>query len=321
MKKINVLVTGGCGYIGNNMVNSLLKNGYSVTVIDSLINSSEKAINPNTNFYKGDIRDKEILRQIFKEQKIELVMDFAALIDVNESWQISNEYLDVNVNGLISVMEVMNEFSVKNIVFSSTAAVYGDSNETLTEQSYLCPTNPYGDSKLSAEKFMEYFAQNNNMKFITFRYFNVVGSKKIGYDWEQFSSVVPKILSSLKRGDKFVINGDNYDTSDGTCVRDYIHMEDLIQAHQLIVDNFNEVEQGPYNLSVGNGTSVFELYRAITKKFNIDSKYKIGDERPGDIVYSVASNSKIKSTVNWDIKYNTIDKIIEKIFEENKEIN
>ncbi len=312
-----VLVTGGCGYIGNNMVKSLLEKKYEVIIIDSLINGSIEAIEPNVKFYQGDIRNKDVLRKIFTENNIDLVMDFAALLDVEESWDIPTEYLDVNVNGLISILEVMEEFSVKNIVFSSTAAVYGDSVEKLTEESYLNPTNPYGDSKLSAEKFLGYYAKKYEMNYIIFRYFNVVGSKKIGYTWEDFSSVVPNILTSLQSGKTFVINGDDYDTKDGTCVRDYIHMDDLIQAHQLVVDNFDTIEKGVYNLSVGEGTTVMELYTWITNKFNIDSKYEIGARRPGDIIYSVASNEKINNIVNWEIKYDTIEKIIKRIHEEN----
>ncbi len=316
MEKV-VLVTGGCGYIGRNMVKSLVKNGHEVIIVDSLINSVEEAVLDGTKFYKCDIRDKQNLNKIFEENSIDLVMDFAALLDVEESSRIPLEYLDVNVNGLKVILEVMTKHNVKNIVFSSTAAIYGDSPELLTEQSDINPINPYGQSKLSAEKFLEYYADVAGINYIIFRYFNVVGSSKFGVDWEEFSSVVPNILSSMKNEKTFKINGGDYDTIDGTPVRDYIHMDDLISAHQLVIDNFDEVESGVYNLSIGNGTSVLELYNAICEVFNYSGNYKITERRKGDIVCSVASNQKILKQINWQLKYKDIDEIVKKIREEN----
>lgn len=315
MKK--VLVTGGCGYIGYNMVLSLLGSRYDVIVVDSLINSSRAAINENTIFYEGDIRDKEMIKNIFQENKIDLVMDFAALLDVEESWEIPEEYLDVNVNGLINLLEIMNEFDVRNIIFSSTAAVYGNSMEMVDENSELNPTNPYGFSKYTAEKFLEYYCKKYEIKHIIFRYFNVVGSKKVDYDWDKFSSVVPNILTALQSGREFIINGNDYDTSDGTCVRDYIHMNDLIDAHQLVINNLSYVQSGAYNLSIGKGTSVLELYKQIKEQFEIVHECKFGARREGDIIYSVASNEKILEVIPWKIKYDNIQKIVKKIYKEN----
>lgn len=314
-----VLVTGGCGYIGYNMVESLLNSGYEVIVVDSLINSSNEAIHQDTVFFQGDIRNKEFLRGVFNKHNVDVVMDFAALLDVEESWKIPEEYLDVNVNGLVCLLEVMKEFNVKNIIFSSTAAVYGDSINMLDENSKLEPTNPYGVSKLTAEKFMEFYCKNYGIKNITFRYFNVVGSKKVGYTWDQFSSVVPNILSALQKNRDFTINGNDYDTVDGSCIRDYIHMDDLISAHQLVLDDLTNIDSGVYNLSIGKGTSVLELYNHIKSEFDIIHEPKIGCRREGDIIYSVASNQKIKSIIPWNIKFDNIHKIVKKIHGENNE--
>lgn len=313
----SILVTGGCGYIGNNMVKTLVNNNYSVIVVDSLINSSEDALIDGVKFYAIDIRDKVKMEQVFVENKIDIVMDFAALLDVEESWDIPLEYHDVNVNGLNVILELMDKYQVKNIFFSSTAAVYKTTSDLLTEESEISPTNPYGMSKYSAEKCLEYFATNKNIKYIIFRYFNVVGSSKVGYDWDQFSTVVPKILASLKSGNEFVINGLDYNTIDGSPVRDYIHMDDLIEAHQQSVDQLEEMESGVYNLSIGNGTSVIQLFRAITDKFNIQKDYTAAGRRLGDIECSIASNDKIMNVVDWKIKYTNIDDIISKIKDEN----
>lgn len=312
-----ILVTGGCGYIGRNMVKSLLKKGYEVVVVDSLINASREAIISETKFYQADIRDYKEISKIFKENKIEIVMDFAALLDVEESWEIPMEYHDVNVNGLNVILKCMKENDVKNIIFSSTAAVYESTSELLDENSLINPTNPYGMSKLTAERFMEYYSQKEGLNYVTFRYFNVIGSNKVGYDWSEFSTVVPKIISSLQGGSQFVINGNDYDTKDGTCVRDYIHMEDLISAHQGVVDNFESTKNNVYNLSIGNGTTIIELVDEIKNAFGIDVEYEFGPRRKGDIVVSVASNKKILSVIPWDIKYGNIKQMIEQIKLEN----
>ncbi len=313
----NILVTGGCGYIGRNMVKSLLKNNYNVIVVDSLINSSAEAIIEETTFYQIDIRDEQKINEVFSKHDIDVVMDFAALLDVEESWDIPLEYNDVNVNGLIVLLKAMAKYNVQNIVFSSTAAVYESSDEILTEESSIKPNNPYGMSKYYAEQMLNYYSTINNFNYVIFRYFNVVGSSKKGVSWDKFSTVVPKILTSLQQGNDFVVNGTDYDTLDGSPVRDYIHMEDLISAHQLVINNFKNVDNGVYNLSVGNGTTVIELFNSITDTFNVDATFISGARRKGDIAISVASNKKIKSFIDWEIKYPTINDMVEQIKTEN----
>lgn len=315
---MKILVTGGCGYIGHYAVESLISRGHEVVIVDDLSTGFKEGKHEEAIFYEVDIRDGEALDRIFKEHKIDLVMDFAARLIVEESNQNPSLYYDVNVNGLRCVLDAMKDNKVKNIIFSSTAAVHGlldKGNELITETDPTIPSNPYGETKLVGERMIQWYAEAYDMNFIIFRYFNVVGGSKPGATVEDFTTILPKIISSIKNKEQLKVFGGDYDTRDGSCIRDFIHVEDLVSAHILAVEELETIESGVYNLSIGTGTSVLELISAAANTLDKEIDYKICDRRQGDPVVSAASNEKIMNAVNWEIKYPTINQMVKEAYE------
>ncbi len=315
---MKILVTGGCGYIGHYAVEGLLKNGHEVIVVDDLSTGYSEGINPDTEFHQVDIRDYENLNNIFKSHKIDLVMDFAARLIVEESVTNPGLYYDVNVNGLKNVLDAMVENNVKNIIFSSTAAVHGlldKGDELINELDPTVPSNPYGETKLAGEKMIEWYAAAHDLNYVSFRYFNVVGGVKPGASVEDFTTIVPKIIASIKNNQQLKVFGGDYQTRDGSCIRDFIHVEDLVSAHLLVTEKFEQIESGVYNLSIGIGTSIIELIEAASTTLSKEIDYKICDRRIGDPVVSAATNSKIMNVIDWDIKYPTIEQMVASAYE------
>lgn len=315
---MKILVTGGCGYIGHYAVEILLKNGHEVVVVDDLSTGFVEGINPESEFHQVDIRDYNKLNAVFKDASIDLVMDFAARLIVEESVTNPEIYYDVNVNGLKNVLDAMVENNVKNIIFSSTAAVHGlldKGDKLINELDPTIPSNPYGETKLVGEKMIEWYAKAHDLNYVSFRYFNVVGGSKPGASVEDFTTIVPKILSSIKNDVQLKVFGGDYPTRDGSCIRDFIHVEDLVAAHILVVEKFSEIESGVYNLSIGIGTSIIELIEAASTTLNKEIDYAICDRRIGDPVVSVATNQKIMKTIDWDIKYPTIEEMLAEAYE------
>lgn len=307
--KKTILVTGGCGYIGHYAVKRLLDDGNEVIVVDDLSTGFKEGINQQSTFYQVDIRNKKALNKIFKMHKIDLVMDFAARLIVEESVINPSLYYDVNVNGLRTVLDCMVENDVKNIIFSSTAAVHGllDKGDSLiNEEDETIPSNPYGESKLAGEKMIKWYAKAYDLNYVIFRYFNVVGGAKPGEKVENFTTIVPKIISSIKNNTQLSVFGGDYETRDGTCIRDFIHVYDLVEAHILVNNSFESIESGVYNLSIGTGTTILELILSAGKTLEKEINYKVVARREGDPVVSAASNQKIMSAIAWRIKYPTI---------------
>ena len=236
-----ILVLGGAGYIGSHTVDKLISKNYDVVVVDNLLTGHREAVDPEAKFYEGDCRDKAFMRDVFKKESIEGVVHFAASSLVGESVEKPLKYFNNNVVGMESLLEVMEEFDVKNIVFSSTAATYGEPGVSpITEEIQTNPTNPYGESKLMMEKIMKWCDNAYGMKYVALRYFNVAGAKKdasIGEDHTPETHIVPIILQvALGQRAELSIFGDDYDTPDGTCIRDYVYIEDLIAAHILALE-------------------------------------------------------------------------------------
>lgn len=314
---MKILVTGGCGYIGRYAVEQLLSNGHEVVVIDDLSTGYKEGINPQTVFYKVDIRNEKDVFEIFAKHQFDIVMDFAARLIVEESNVNPSLYYDVNVLGLKTILDAMVEYDVKNIIFSSTAAVHGllDKGDTLIDESDITiPSNPYGETKLAGEKMIEWYAKAHDINYVIFRYFNVVGGVKLGAEIEDFTTIVPRIISSIKNDEELKVFGGDYDTRDGSCIRDFIHVIDLVNAHTLVVNNMDNVESGVYNLSIGVGTTILELIEAASTVLNKDIKYTICDRRIGDPVVSAASNKKIMNVIDWKIEYPTIYKMVEEAY-------
>lgn len=316
---MKILVTGGAGYIGSLAVKRLLDQGYEVIVIDDLSNSTYESLeNLNVNFYLADIRDYDQIDLIFKQHKdIHTIMDFAAKLDVAESNSNPELYYDVNVNGLKVILDVAVKYNIKNFIFSSTAAVYGlldKKLELIKEEDPTVPSNPYGNTKLIGEMMLQDYARKYNFNYIIFRYFNVVGHVKYGSTLSDITTVLPNIIRAINEKKEMKIFGGDYNTPDGTCIRDFIHVSDLVNAHINVIGNMNESNSGIYNLSIGKGTSILELVKLSEKELEKEIPYQIIDRRVGDPVVSAASNEKYLKAFQWDIEYQNIGNMIKETY-------
>lgn len=314
---MNVLVCGGAGYIGSHTVYELIERGHSVVVVDSLIKGHKAAVHNEAKFYLGDIRDEEFMDRVFKENNIDAVIDFVAFSLVGESVNEPFKYYENNVYGTLKLLEAMERAGVKKIVFSSTAATYGEpENDIIVESDKTNPTNPYGETKLTVEKMLKWADNAYGIKFVALRYFNAAGahiSGKIGEDHSPETHLIPIILqTALGQREKMFIFGDDYDTPDGTCVRDYIHVTDLADAHIKALEKlFKTNESGIYNLGNGKGFSVKEVIEKAKKVTGKDFKVEIEARRSGDPSTLIASSEKAIKELGWKPKFNTLDKIIE----------
>ncbi len=307
---MKVLVVGGAGYIGSHAVNELVKDQQEVVIFDNLSSGYMELVHPEAKFYLGDIRNKQEISHVFESEKIDVVMHFAAKIIVPESIKIPLEYYYNNVEGVRVLLEVMNEHKVRKIVFSSTAAVYGEASGICYEDSPTKPINPYGETKLACEKLISWGAQAHDFKYVIFRYFNVAGadpSLKIGLMKDQLTHLIPVAIQGiLGIRDKLVIYGDDYPTKDGTCIRDYIHVGDLAYAHVLGAHYLmNGGESETMNLGSNSGFTVSEVASTVNKIAPL--KVEIGPRRDGDPAELIASNEKAKRILKWIPKYSLED--------------
>ena len=323
--KNKILVTGGAGYIGSHTCIALHEAGYDIVVYDNLSNSSREAINRVSiligkpiEFIKGDIRDTEMLRQVFSSNYFFGVIHFAGLKSVGESVSKPLLYYNNNISGTINLLEVMAEYDIKNIVFSSSATVYGDPEKLpIDESSPRSCTNPYGQSKLAVEYILEDLAiSDDNWNLISLRYFNPVGahpSGKIGEDPNDIPNNLMPYISQVAVGklDKLNIFGNDYSTVDGTGVRDFIHVTDLAQGHvaalnylesQISTGKRDSVGFLPINLGTGKGTSVLELVTVFSKVSGQSIPYQLVDRRAGDIASCYASADKAQALLKWRAK-------------------
>ncbi|MBC2854851.1 UDP-glucose 4-epimerase GalE [Cetobacterium sp. 2G large] len=313
----NILVTGGAGYIGSHAVVELLDSGYNVIVLDNLENGYIELVDKRAKFYQGDIRDINSFENIFKENEIDAVMNFAGYIKVGESVFEPNKYYLNNTYGVMNVVEVMKKYNVKNIIFSSTAAVYGEVKcDGLVYEDYpTAPINPYGASKLMAERVIIDAAKAYGINYSIFRYFNVGGAHEkyhIGQKGDGVTALIPIILQAAKgEREKLSIYGDDYPTKDGTGIRDYIHVVDLVRAHIAALPALDKNISGIYNLGNGNGFSVLEMLNAAKKVTNVDIKSEVVEKREGDPASVVAASEKQEIYLGWKHEYTDVEKIIE----------
>ncbi|WP_194192159.1 UDP-glucose 4-epimerase GalE [Clostridium chrysemydis] len=313
---MSILVCGGAGYIGSHMVAELLENGKDVVILDNLEKGHKEAI-LGGKLYIGDLRDRKILDKIFEENDIEAVIDFAAYSLVGESMTEPLMYFNNNVSGTINLLEAMKDHNVKYIVFSSTAATYGEPESTpILETDKTIPTNAYGESKLLVEKILRWCDSAYGIKFTTLRYFNAAGAHingKIGEDHSPESHLIPLILQvALGKRDKIMMFGDDYNTKDGTCVRDYIHVSDLASAHLLALDRLmSGGESRIYNLGNGTGFTVKEMVEIARKVTGHPIPSEVAPRRAGDPAILIASSEKAMEELNWKPKFNSVETIIE----------
>ena len=313
---MNILVTGGAGYIGSHAVKILLEKGYEVTVIDNLSTGYREAIDKKAKFYNLDIRDLDNVVDVLKDNNIDSVIHFAAFSLVGESMCAPLKYYDNNVYGTKVLLEAMNQANVKRIVFSSTAAVYGDKDVSpITEEALETPTNAYGETKLAMEKMMKWADIAHGIKYIALRYFNVAGAYytgEIGESHNPETHLIPLILQvPLGKRDAISIFGDDYDTPDGTCIRDYIHIEDLIEAHILAMKKLKKDNTSNfYNLGSGEGYSVQEMIEAAREVTQLKIPSIIAERRAGDPARLIASSEKAEKELGWVKKHKEVKDII-----------
>ena len=312
-----ILVCGGAGYIGSHAVHQLIEKGESVVIVDHLQTGHRDAVHPKAKFYEGDIRDADVLDKIFTENAIDTVVHFAANSLVGESVEKPLKYFNNNVYGMQILLESMVKHSVDKIVFSSTAAVYGEPKRIpILEDDPTEPTNPYGESKRIMEKMMKWVSRANGVRFVSLRYFNAAGAIEdgsIGEDHNPESHLIPLILQvPMGKRDHIAVFGEDYPTPDGTCLRDYIHVIDLADAHVLAIDYLRKGgESNIFNLGNGRGFSVKEMIEAAKKATGRDIKVEIGARRAGDPAQLIASSEKAKKVLGWRPKYTDVKQIIQ----------
>lgn len=307
---MKVCVIGGAGYIGSHAVLELVNDGHEVVVIDNLSTGTRDAVDEKARFYLGDITNEKQLLDIFSEEtllgRFDAVMHFAAKIVVPESVSHPLEYYHNNVEGVRIMLKTMVQHGIKNVIFSSTAAVYGDVKKDIcTEDDELKPINPYGESKLASERLIHWVAQAYDMNYCIFRYFNVAGaheSLKIGLKRDNLTHIIPiTVQTALKLRESMVIFGDDYPTPDGTCIRDYIHVADLAFAHVLGMKYIvNENKSATINLGSSTGYSVKQVIDEVSQYFPVN--YSIGPRREGDPAKLIASSERAKNLLGWTVK-------------------
>ena len=329
MSKKNILVTGGCGFIGANFVNKLANYDCNIIVVDNLSSGfldnlsfvKKKNIKKKLNFffYKIDLKKKENLHTIFRRFKIDYIFHFAAFSNVEGSLKNPKKFKNNNVKSTLNLLYFVKRYRIKNFIFSSTAAVYGNVNFKVNiKEDFPCkPINPYGSSKLTCEKKIISLAKKIKFRYCIFRYFNVVGkhvSKKVKKI--KYLNLFETILKCVKKNKLFYIYGNNFNTFDGTAIRDYIHMDDVITAHIecLKKDKEDKFWNKIFNIGYNKGISVLEVLTTYNRFFTNKVKYKFTKEKKGIIIRSVADNRKFLKLSNWKPKYSNLLKIIKSYY-------
>lgn len=315
---MTTLVLGGAGYIGSHMVKRLLEKGETPVVVDNLVTGHRAAVDPQAKFYEGDLADQDFMRNVFKENPdIDVVIHFGAYSLVPESMKKPLKYFDNNVAGLIKLLEVMKEVGVNKLVFSSSAATYGIPDKMpIKETDPQNPINPYGESKLMMEKIMHWADEAYGMKFVALRYFNVAGAwpdGSIGEDHNPETHLMPIILQVVQgKRDKLQIYGDDYNTPDGTNIRDYVHPIDLADAHILAADYLrNGNSSDAFNLGSSTGFSNLEMLKAAREVTGKEIPAEIAGRRGGDPDTLIAASDKARRVLGWNPQYDDVHKLIE----------
>ncbi|NGG31733.1 UDP-glucose 4-epimerase GalE [Lactobacillus jensenii] len=312
-----IAVLGGAGYIGSHTVKQLLAAGEDVIVLDNLITGHRKAVDRRARFYQGDIRDFKFLSSVFSQEKVDGIVHFAAFSVAPESMKNPLKYFDNNTCGMVTLLEAMKQFGIKRIVFSSTAATYGEPKQIpIKETDPQIPTNAYGESKLAMEKIMHWADLADGLKFIALRYFNVAGAMpdaSIGEDHSPETHLIPIILQvAAGKRLNLQIFGNDYPTKDGTNVRDYVHVLDLADAHVLALKYLEAGNSSTaFNLGSATGFSNMEILQAARKVTDKEIPASIGPRRSGDPSTLIASSEKAKKILGWKPKFDNIEKIIE----------
>jgi len=315
---MNLLVTGGAGYIGGTVATILMQAGHRVTILDNLCHSKRHEVPAGAEFVEADIADRPRVEALLRELKPDGVLHFAALIEAGDSMRVPEVYFRNNTASTLALLEAMHATGVKKLVFSSTAAVYGEPRSVpIAEDAPLDPTNAYGESKLLVEYMLKWFHQIHGLRYASLRYFNVAGAlPHRGEAHEPESHIIPLILDvALGRRDKIFIFGDDYDTPDGTCIRDYIHVRDLADAHILALQALETRDKLIMNLGNGSGFSVKEVVESARRVTGHAIPVEMKPRRPGDPARLVASSEKAKAELGWKPSISEIDSILASAWE------
>jgi len=315
---LNVLVTGGAGYIGSVVTAELIGRGHRVFVYDNLSHGFRGAVPKKTDLIVGDIGDRTNLTRVITTCGIQAVMHFAASIEAGESMKVPERYFRNNSVNSLTLLEAMLETGVKKLVFSSTAALYGEpENVPIRETDPLRPTNAYGESKLLVERMLDWFHRVHEFRYASLRYFNAAGAtEELGEAHNPESHLIPIILQvALGKRDSISIYGTDYNTKDGTCVRDYIHVLDLAQAHLLALEALDEHARQIYNLGNGRGFTVREVIETARRITRHEIPAIEAPRRPGDSAVLVASSEKIQQTLGWKPQHSELDTIVASAWE------
>ena len=310
---MNILVTGGAGYIGGTVSRILLSAGHQVTIFDNFCHSRPSAVPANATLIEGSLADRNLLEKTLRHGVFDGVMHFAALIEAGESMKVPEVYFRNNTAGTLSLLEAMQATGHNKLVFSSTAACYGEPENTpILEDAKLAPTNPYGESKLLSEYMMRWQANAHGLRFAALRYFNVAGAiEGYGENHEPESHLIPLILDvALGRRASIRIYGNDYPTPDGTCVRDYIHVADLADAHLLALVALETRSHVVYNIGTGSGFTVQQVIDSVRRVTGHPIPVELHPRRPGDPAVLVASSAAIQRELGWTPKYPQLDDII-----------
>jgi UDP-glucose 4-epimerase len=316
---MKILVTGGAGYIGGTLTRLLLAEGHAVTIYDNLCHSRRLAVAANADFVEGDVADRTLLEQTLRLGRFDGVMHFAALIEAGESMKRPEIYFRNNTAATLSLLEAMLSTGHDRLVFSSTAACYGEPESTpILEDAKLAPTNPYGESKLLVEQMLRWMNVSHGLKYASLRYFNVAGAiEGYGEAHEPESHLIPLILDvALGRRANIKVFGRDYPTKDGTCIRDYIHVRDLAEAHLLALGALSDDRSRLiYNIGNGQGFSVLEVIESVRRVTGRPIAVEECPRRPGDPAVLVASSEKIKAELEWKPQFAELDQIIASAWE------
>ena len=323
---MNILLTGGAGYIGSHAALSLLDSGHKVHIIDNLSTGSKILIPKNAKFTNCNINNEEVISNLIKSNKFDLLMHFAGFIQVEESVKQPEIYFENNTNNAIKLFNICKNNGLTKIVFSSTAAAYGlvNENKLIDENTNLNPQNPYAESKIKTENFL--FDNEDNFQFIILRYFNVAGADKklrSGQISKKSTHLIKKISEVvIGKRDEIEIFGNDYNTPDGTAIRDYIHVSDLADIHVEVAKYLLEnLESNLFNCGYGNGFSVLDVVNTTNRIYQNKIIYKFSNRRDGDVEKLIANNSKISKYINWYPKYNDLEEIINSSIKWEEKIN
>jgi UDP-glucose-4-epimerase GalE len=314
-----ILVTGGAGYIGSHTRHFLQQQGHSVIVVDNLSRGHREAV-PAGILYDFDIRDTAQLTQLLAHEQVDAVIHFAAYIAVGESTQVPEMYFSNNVGGSLSLFEAMLRSNVKHLVFSSTAAAYGIPKRVpIPETEPNAPINPYGESKVMIETVLEWLDRYRDLRSVRLRYFNACGAEPaagLGERHDPETHLIPLLLRAVLTGQPMTIFGEDYNTPDGTCIRDYIHVSDLAEAHIFAVEHLSQGGASDvFNVGTGEGHSVKEVVQAVERVTGRTVPYSVGPRREGDPPSLVADSRKLRNTLGWTPKRADLDRIVSDAWE------